>query len=307
MKYFSLAILAAAVSAQEEFGDWGNPEKNGDQPNYRRFGLPSEGLGGNNVANVNPSRKNYEDIEGVRYRYDFSNAWWASDTVEARIAKAAKKKCHDEFVERHFDVNFDTHTNGAGGTISDSKTIVKCLAKLAGRDNQHLLKDQTVLGQECYVHSALTGDYSDLYPDQTLIQCLVDASRFADICPSELEDTPMVREFFDNKILQDEDLTNFYWCFFDRTKSIFRDQLTFPDDITAWDLASEAIGACLTANGLRRNEFNEPYNPFNKQEMKILRYMFKRNCRLEWQSEEYGNCQPGEYFDDLGECVVLEE
>lgn len=292
MQFYSLAVLAGTAFAQ---GRWDDPDQVGSKLNHARFGLPEEGLVGDNVAGSSESGRN--DV-------NLATNWWTAP--ENLASRAAKAQCHADFVARQSG-DFDTHETyiartNTMETVEDSKAIVKCLSKKLARDNQHIVRDGS-LGEECYNNAKFDREYFDTHYDIELVNCLVEASRFSDVCPQELEDEPLINRLM-TKIRDNSKFTKFYWCYFDRMKSIFRDQLTFPDDTTAFDLAGESIGACLIANGLRDNIYGDSYRVFSAHEVKLLKKLFKRNCRMSWQVPN--PCSEGLKFDDLGNCVEQE-
>lgn len=291
MQIYSLAVLAGTALAQ---GSWSDPDQ-ASEVNYRRFGLPRDGLVGDNVAGNGDSGRN--DI-------NLSTNWWTAP--ENLASRAAKAQCHADFVARQ-SADFDTHQvyiarTDSMETVDDSKAIVKCLSKKLARDNHHIVRDGS-LGEECYNNAKFDRAYFDTHYDSELVNCLVEASRFSDVCPQELEEEPRIERLM-TRILSSSRMTAFYWCYFDRMKSIFRDQLSFADDVTAFDLAGDSIGQCLIANGLRDNVYGDSIRVFSENETDDLKRLFKRNCRMSWQVSN--PCEEGEYFDDLGNCVEQE-
>lgn len=292
MQFYSLALLAGTAFA----GSWDDPEQVGSDVNYRRFGLPRDGLAGDNVAGSS---------ENGRNEINFASNWWTAP--ENLASRAAKAQCHADFRIRHSQ-DFDTHQvyiarTDSMSTVDDSKYIVKCLSKRLAAGNQQIVRDGS-LGEDCYNNSRFGRDYFDTHYDTELVNCLVEASRFSDVCPQELEDEPQVQRLM-TRIQGNGKLTKFYWCYFDRMKSIFRDQLSYAEDVTAHELAGESIGACLVANGIRRNVYGVSKREFDEDETNLLKRIFKRNCRMSWQVNN--PCEEGEIYDDLGNCVEPEE
>jgi len=126
----------------------------------------------------------------------------------------------------------------------------------------------------------------------------MDAAKYLDTCPPELEAIPMIANFIE-LVKTDDQYNKFYWCYYGQMKSYLREQTKeFKFEDSAYGLSKLAIGKCEKEAGWN------PHGPnvFNYQQQKILSLLFKRNCRLSFMSEDNNPCRPNQEWMDNGKC-----
>lgn len=215
-----------------------------------------------------------------------SGKWFQNDPV----AQAEIRECRRAWKE-------EAAENGWGALPNDqARDIVNCLAKHVARDNHHIFEDPR--GQLCY-NKKDYGKY-DTHYSPNLMQCLEKASRFRNVCEPELSTVPWVRDFIAKVPGQYEE---FYWCFYNGTKSIYNNQIEeYPVGESAWGMSRKFIGKCLKHSGQRAY-----LGDLTTRDFKALSMLFKRNCRLsdllDSISGSNGNpCYPNQIWKDDGSC-----